>query len=163
MAARIELLDGHHPRVDLDCGVPALNEFLQRHAGQQQRRGIGKTWVAVDDGLAVLGFVTVSAGGVSTATLPSDLKLPRYPVPIMRIGRLAVDLRHRGQGIGMDLLSFALHLALDVSARIGLYAVVVDAKDDTAAHFYRRHGFIPTLDDARCLFLPLSWLAQAKP
>lgn len=163
MPARIELLDGQHPRANFDCGVPALNEFLQRHAGQQQRRGIGKTWVAVDEGLAVLGFVTVSAGGVSTATLPSTLKLPRYPVPIMRIGRLAVDLRHRGQGIGMDLLSFALHLALDVSARIGLYAVVVDAKDDTAASFYRRHGFIPTLDDARCLFLPLSWLAQATP
>lgn len=162
MSARIDLLDGQHQRTGFDCGVSALNDFLQKHAGQQHRRGIGKTYVAVDDGTKVLGFVTVSAGRVSTANLPPDLRLPRYPIPILRIGRLAVDLRHRGQGIGMDLLSFALHLAMDVSARIGLYAVVVDAKDDKAADFYRRHGFCASLDDAHCLYLPISWLTKHK-
>ncbi len=160
MVARIELLDSQHNRADFDCGDTALTEFLRRHAGQQHRRGIGKTYVALDQEGAVQGFVTVSAGSVVVGNFPANLKLPRYPVPILRVGRLAVDLRHRGTGIGLDLLSFALRLAMEVSAKIGLYAVVVEAKNDKAAEFYRRHGFCPTLDDANCLFLPLSWLAK---
>lgn len=161
MPARIELLDGHD-RADFDCGVPALNDFLQRQASQQHRRGIGKTYVALSDSGAVQGFNTVSAGSVATAALPGNLKLPRYPVPILRIGRLAVDLRHRGAGLGQELLSFALHLAMDVSAKIGLYAVVVDAKDDTASNFYRRHGFHASLDDPHCLFIPVTLLTKSN-
>ena len=159
---RIELLDSQHDRSNFDCGNHALNDFLQRHAGQQHRRGIGKTYVALEVLGAVQGFVTVSAGNVATAALPGSLKLPRYPVPILRIGRLAVDLRNRGTGIGHELLSFALHLAMEVSEKIGLYAVVVDAKDDKAAEFYRRHGFSASLDDQYCLFIPLVWLTKAN-
>ncbi|MDR3222008.1 MAG: GNAT family N-acetyltransferase [Candidatus Accumulibacter sp.] len=80
-----------------------------------------------------------------------------------RINLLAVDGRYQGRGIGQDLLAFALRLAVDFSARIGLYAVVIDAQDDKnkkAAGICRRLGFLPTLDDPRCLFLPLSALKQ---
>jgi GNAT superfamily N-acetyltransferase len=163
MALRIELVDGHAGRHSFDCGVAALNDFLSRQAGQQQRKGFGKTYVALADGEDVIGgFVTVSVGQVAATELPPDLKLPRYPVPILRIGRLAVDNRLQGQGVGHELLAFALHLALDFSERVGLYAVVVNAKDDRVAGFYRKLGFRPTLGDALCLYLPLAVLRQTR-
>lgn len=163
MASRIELLDGRHRRDGFDCGVAALNEFLRRLADQQQRRGFGKTYVALaGNGTDVIGFITVAVGQVEARALPTQRKLPRQPVPMLRIGRLAVDGRMQGQGIGLDLLAFALRLAIDFSERVGLYAVVVDAKDDRAAAFYRRLHFEPTLDDPLCLFLPLSRLARTR-
>lgn len=162
MAARIELLAERHVRDGFDCGEPALNDFLRRQAGQQQHRGFGKTYVALaDDETTVVGFVTVCAGQVATEQLPPHLKLPRYPAPMLRIGRLAVDSRHQGQGIGRDLLSFALQLALDFSRRVGLYAVVVDAKHEKARAYYSALGFQSTGDDPLCLFLPLSTLSRS--
>lgn len=163
MALRIELLEARHGREDFDCGNEALNDFLRRRAGQQQRRGFGKTYVVLaDNGMDVIGFVTVSVGQVEARALPLQLKLPRHPAPMLRIGRLAVDKRAQGKGIGRDLLAFSLHLALEFAERVGLYALVVDAKDAQAAEFYRRLHFEPTLDDALCLFLPLSRLAQTR-
>lgn len=164
MAIRIERLSSEHDRSNFDCGEPALNDFLQRLAGQQQRRGFSKTYVALAEGEnAVLGFVTLSAGEVATGQLPPALKLPRYPAPVLRIGRLAVDRRRQGQGIGQDLLAFALRLAVEFSRQVGLYAVLVDAKHARAEAFYRRLGFIPTAADALCLFLPLATLEKALP
>lgn len=163
MALRIELLDGAHRRDGFDCGHDVLNDFLWRKAGQQQRRGFGKTYVALADrGTDVIGFVTISVGQVEARALPALLKLPRHPVPMLRIGRLAVDKRHQGKGVGQDLLVFALRLALEFAERVGLYAVVVDAKDTQAAEFYRRLHFEPTLDDELCLFLPLSRLVKTR-
>ena len=163
MAPRIELLEARHGRDDFDCGNDALNDFLRRRAGQQHRRGFGKTYVVLgDNGADVIGFVTVSVGQVEARALPSQLKLPRHPAPMLRIGRLAVDKRAQGKGMGRELLAFALHLALEFAERVGLYAVVVDAKDAQAADFYRRLHFEPTLDDDLCLFLPLSRLAKTR-
>lgn len=163
MAPRIELLEARHGRNDFDCGNAALNDFLRRQAGQQQRRGFGKTYVVLaDNGMDVIGFVTVSVGQVEAQVLPPQLKLPRHPTPMLRIERLAVDKRAPGKEIGRDLLAFALRLALEFAECVGLHAVVVDAKDAHAAEFYRRLHFEPTLDDALCLFLPLSRLAKAK-
>ena len=159
----IELLEARHEREDFDCGNAPLNDFLRRQAGQQQRRGFGKTYVVLaDNKVDVIGFVTVSVGQVEARALPSQLKLPRHPAPMLRIGRLAVDRRAQGKGIGRDLLAFALHLALEFAERVGLYAVVVDAKDAHAAEFYRCLHFEPTLDDALCLFLPLSTLTKTR-
>ncbi len=163
MLSRIELLDARHRRDGFDCGNDVLNDFLCHRAGQQQRRGFGKTYVAVEgEGADVIGFVTVSVGQVEVEALPTRLKLPRHPAPMLRIGRLAVDKREQGKGIGQDLLVFALQLALEFSERIGLYAVVVDTKDARAAEFYRRLHFEPTLDDPLCLFLPLARLAKTR-
>ncbi len=163
MPSRIELLEARHRRDEFDCGSDALNDFLRYRAGQQQRRGFGKTYVALaDNGTDVIGFVTVSVGQVEAEALPAHLKLPRHPAPMLRIGRLAVDKREQGKGMGQNLLVFALRLALEFSERIGLYAVVVDAKDAQVAGFYRRLHFEPTLDDELCLFLPLSRLAKTR-
>ena len=114
-----------------------------------------------EDGVTVTGFVTVSAGQIATTSLPSQLKLPRYPAPILRIGRLAVDARHQGEGIGRYLLAFALRLAVAFSQRVGLYAVVVDAKHDKAKAFYMKLGFIACVDNPLCLYLPIATLEQA--
>ncbi|TSA00416.1 MAG: GNAT family N-acetyltransferase [Rhodocyclaceae bacterium] len=158
----ILLLNAQHRREGFDCGNAALNDFLLRQAGQQQRRGFGKTYVAVaEDAVSVTGFVTLSAGQVATSALPGHLKLPRYPTPMLRIGRLAVDVRQQGNGIGRDLLAFALRLAVEFSQRVELYAVVVDAKHDKAKAFYVRMGFIACLDNPLSLYLPIATLEQS--
>lgn len=162
MPLRIERLAARHQRAEFDCGVAALNEFLRRQAGQLSRRGFGKTYVALaDDGITVVGFVTVSAGQTQTAKMPPHLKLPRYPAPLLRIGRLAVDRRCQGLGTGQQLMSFALQLALEFSQVVGLYAVVVDAKHEAAKVFYETLGFTAMLDDPLCLYLPISTLQKS--
>ena len=158
----VQLLGAEHRREGFDCGDAALNDFLLRQAGQQQRRGFGKTYVALAcDGVSVIGFVTVSAGQVATSALSSQAKLPRYPAPVLRIGRLAVDARHQGKGVGQDLLAFVLRLAVEFSQRVGLYAVVVDAKHDKAKAFYVKLGFIVCVDNPLCLYLPVATLERA--
>ena len=96
MKIRIERLAAHHQREQFDCGNPALNEFLHKQAGQQQRRGFGKTYVALaENGLDVIGFVTLSAGQIASQSLPQPPSLPHSPAPILRIGRLAVDRKSK--------------------------------------------------------------------
>ena len=161
MVVRIERLAARHQRVGFDCGEPALNDFLLRQAGQLERRGFGKTYVALEeDGLQVVGFVTLSAGQVDTQKLPPQLKLPRHPSPTLRIGRLAVDRHRHGQGTGQHLMSFALQLALEFSQQVGLYAVLVDAKNNKAKTYYETLGFVATIDDPLCLYLPISTLTK---
>lgn len=158
----IRRLDAQHRRAGFDCGDAALNEFLLRQAGRQQRRGFGKTYVALSgDGATVIGFVTVSAGQVATDSLSSQARLPRHPAPMLRIGRLAVDVRHQGKGIGQDLLAFAFRLTVEFSQRVGLYAVVVDAKHDKAKAYYLKLGFIACVDNPLCLYLPVATLEQS--
>lgn len=161
MVVRIERLAARHQRAGFDCGEPALNDFLQRQAGQMERRGFGKSYVALAlDGIQVVGFVTLSAGQVESQKFPSHLKLPRYPAPTLRIGRLAVDRQQQGLGIGQHLMSFALQLALEFSLQVGLYAVVVDAKNQRVKEFYGALGFVATVDDSLCLYLPMATLAK---
>jgi len=163
MKLRIERLAAHHQREAFDCGNPALNEFLRKQASQQQRRSFGKTYVALaENGLSVIGFVTISAGQIATQSLPQPPSPPRSPAPILRIGRLAVDRQKQGDGVARNLLSFALKIALEFSETVGLHAVAVDAKDSHAATFYQQLGFSATLDNPLCLFLPISHLQQAR-
>jgi len=163
MTLRIGALAAHHDRHNFDCGEPALNAFLQRQANQLNRKGFGKTYVALaDDGITVVGFVTVSAGQAQTEKLPVHLKLPRYPASVLRVGWLAVDARAQGRGIGRQLMAFALQLAFDFSRQVGLYAVIVDAKHDKARLFYEGLGFSPTLDDPLCLFLPIAMVQALR-
>lgn len=163
MVVQIERLAANHQRGRFDCGEPALNEFLQRQASQLERRGFGKTYVALAaDGIEVVGFVTLSAGQAGSQNLSPLLKLPRYPTPILRIARLAVTRSQQGQGTGQHLMSFALLLALEFSSQVGLYAVVVDAKNAKAKAFYVTLGFIPTLDNALCLYLPMATVAKLQ-
>ena len=161
--ARFEfhLLDKSFDRTGFDCGVPALNAFLAHQARQAQTKGFNKTYVACLEGDArktVRGYYAVSMGQIGLFALPEALRksLPKNPVPIARIGRLAIDLRYQGQGLGRELLVNALKRVRGASQVIGAYAVAVDAKDATARGFYEKYGFIAFMDDPLSLFLPIA-------
>jgi len=124
------------------------------------RRRVTACYVAVncDDG-RVAGFYTLSAAQVCLRQLQK--KLPRYPVvPAVRIGRLAVERRFQGRGLGAGLLVDALFRA--INADIAAYTAIVDAKDDRAAAFYRHHGFLDLDPDQRILFIPLARLIETS-
>lgn len=112
---------------------------------------------------ALIGYYTLSAASIQSAGLPEAMlrRLPRYDtLPAVLLGRLAVDVRYRGRGFGEILLLDALHRALAQSGQITAMAVVVDAKDDAAGHFYEHFGFQPLTNDARRLFLPMASIAK---
>lgn len=164
MKVVITELSQRHDRVGFDCGQPALNQFLQRFARQRSVRDFSKTYVICKpDAQQILGFYAISSGSIDFAHWPPTLRLPRYPVPVARLGRLAVDKQAQGRGLGAVLLSHAVHLAVMLAEHIGLYALVVDAKDESAAAFYARHGFACFPDRPMMLFLTLEMARQASP
>lgn len=154
---RIERLDAHD-RSGFDCGVPALNAYLKKQAGQEVRRRVTACYLLIEQSTsAIAGYYTLSAGSVLLSDLPEPTakKLPRYPtVPVVRIGRLAVDQRYRGQKLGSILLYDAIKRT--AAGEIGAYAAVVDAKDDAAAAFYERYGFTAFASAPRVLYLAIS-------
>lgn len=156
---REERLARHHDRAGFDCGVPELNEYLQRYARQNQERGGAKTFVAaaLDSPSRVLGYYTISPGAIAFAQAPSAVTrgLARYEVPVFRLGRLAVALRTQGKGLGADLLLAAGERALAVAREVGGVALAIDAKDERAAAWYHRFGAMRLLDDPLKLVLPL--------
>ena len=160
----IEKLNAQHQRGDFDCGEPMLNDFLQRQSGQLARKGYGKTYVALNnDRRTVIGFLTLSVGQLEATYLSPDLKLPRYPAPVMRIGRLAVSVKAQGHGVGQHLMAFALRISLEFSQQAGLYAVLVEAKHSKAKAFYEKLGFVATRDNPLLLYLPISILQKMPP
>ena len=131
-------------RTTFHSGEPDLDRFLVKYAGQNQfRHHIGTTYVAAEDS-CILGYATVAAGHVEAEDLPSGLlrKLPRYPLPVLRLARLAVHSMARKRGLGKELLRHVFLLALTMSKEYGCVGVVVDAKPD-AVEFYTRFGFSP--------------------
>jgi GNAT superfamily N-acetyltransferase len=154
----IQLLNERHDRDPFDCGEPALNEYLRRYARQNQERGVSRTFVAVPESEPpVVGFYSLAAGSVAFEYVPSPLRrrLPRYPVPVAHLARLATCQSVRGQGLGEALLFDALQRALRAAEEIGIVAVDVRAKTERARAYYERYGFRSLADDESHLFLPL--------
>lgn len=140
----IRVLREHDDRSSFLSGDADLDRFFRQFAGQNQfRHHVGVTYVA-DDGDRILGFATVAAAHVEIEGLPvaARKKLPRYPLPVLRLARLGVDLRAQGQGLGIQLLRFVLQLALGMAGNYGCVGVIVDAKPN-AIGFYTKYGFIP--------------------
>jgi GNAT superfamily N-acetyltransferase len=158
----IEPLGKAHDRAAFSCGVPALDDYLQRRASQDAKRRVAAPFMLIEDGgAAVCGYYTLSQMAVEIEDLPEDVtkKLLKYPmVPVTLLGRLAVDLRFRGQGLGEYLLMDALRRSWTLSREIAAMAILVDAKDETAASFYETYEFrrLPGRHDR--LFLPMSML-----
>lgn len=158
----IERLASHHSRAEFRSSVEPLDRYLRTQASQDIRRRVSACFVAVDPVGIVAGYYTLAMSAVLLSDLSEEhaKRLPRYPtVPVARLGRLAVDGRWRGKGLGGALLWDAVKRA--ARAEIAAYALLVDAKDDDAAAFYSHHGFL-TLDGfltlgggGRSLFLPL--------
>ncbi len=155
-----QVLDARlHDRAGFHCGVPALDDYLRKYAAQQNAKGISTVFVLVDDAAPskILGFHTLSAAQVGVQQL-SDTerkKLPRYPVPCFRMGRLARTIESRGAGLGEVLIGCAVDRCLHARSLVGAYALLVDAKDEKAKSFYERYGFIPYVDAPMSLYLPL--------
>ncbi len=164
MELEFQPLDKSIDRTSFDCGVPALNEYFQKYALQNHSKNVGKTFVALARGAesAVAGYYTVSMAEIAREKMPETgfKHLPKYPVPAMRIGQLAVDRHFSNKGIGEKLLLDALHRAVFLAGKVGLYAVLVDAKDPEAAKFYHKYGFIPLAAQPRTLFLPVQTIQQ---
>lgn len=161
MSLAIERLASHHVRADFRSGVEPLDRYLRTQADQDAKRRVSACFVAVDQVRTVAAYYTLAMSGVLLSDLTVDQAkgLPRYPmVPAARLGRLAVDEHWRGRGLGGALLWDAVERA--ARAEVAAYALLVDAKDDIAAAFYRHHGFLTLAGDARTLFLPL---ASATP
>lgn len=154
----IEPLGKRHDRVAFSCGLPELDRYLARLAGQDVRRRIARVFVCTAKGSdTVLGFYTLSALAIDLSSLPEELsrKLPRHPVPCALIGRLAVDQSVWGHGLGRMLLIDAIKRTIRASDIMAIHAVVVDAKNNAAKQFYEGFGFAPMQDDSMRLFLPL--------
>ena len=160
---RIAALGKGHDRNAFSCGSFALDRYLQQQARQDADKRAAAPFVLTEPPAArVLGFYTLSALLVSVSELPETLakKLPRYPqLPVTLLGRLAVDQSLKGKGLGQFLLMDALRRSLDASAGIAAMAVVVDAKDEAAASFYRRFGFTPLQQQPGRLFLAMTVIA----
>ena len=148
---------GSHDRTTFNSGSAPLDRYLREQVTQDVRRRVAACFVAATDGTRIAGYYTLASASLLLAELPTSTgrKLPRYPtVPAVRMGRLAVDQGFKGQGLGSALLADALGRA--ARSEVAAYALMVDAKDDAAANFYRHHGFIALADSPRTLFLPLA-------
>ncbi len=156
-------LSSKHDRSAFACGQPTLDRFLRESARQNQDRGVSRTFVLTrGDESRVFGYYTLAAGQIERSHLPpnSSKSLPKYPVPVVLLGRLAVDETVQAEGLGKRLLWDALQRCLSASASIGVFAVFVEAIDEPAAAFYRHYGFIPFPDQPLKLFLPLNTIRQ---
>jgi len=158
-------LAAQHDRRAFDCGDHDLNSYLQRYARQNHARGGAKCFVALDPDTPdrILGFYTLSPGGLLYERLPQGLRqgLGRYDVPVFRLGRLAVEHNMQGCGLGGDLLMAAGARALLAAEQVGGVAILIDAKTERAAEWYRSHGAVPLTDAPLSLILPLKMIAAA--
>jgi GNAT superfamily N-acetyltransferase len=160
----VEPLDRSHERAEFACGKGPLDNFLRSLVSQYEKRRLGRTYVAVRPGeKRVLGYDTLASGAVSFENLPQPAtrKLPRHPVPVILLARLAVDQSAQGQGLGGFLLADALRRCLSLAGQLGVHAVEVDAVDDQARAFYERYGFVALQDDPLHLYLPVATVEDA--
>ena len=153
-ALQIEKLGRHHAVESFTCGQPELDRFLIRHALQARQSGSSQTYIALN-GAEVVGFYTLVTGHVEHANAPPRVVkgMPRHPIPLLVLARLAVHSKTQERGLGAGLLLDALGRTLQVADMIGVRALAVHAKDERAVAFYRHFGFTPSPTDARHLFM----------
>ena len=161
----VQPLGQNHDRAAFSCGVETLDHYLQKQAGQEQRKNIARVFVA--EGARpqdIAGYYTLSSYGIDVVDLPEAQRkrLPRYPIiPAALIGRLAVGISYQGSGLGEYLLLDALARLVHASGEVASHAVVVDAIDGRAVSFYRKYGFIPFPSHPMRLFLPTATAKSA--
>ena len=139
-----EPLTTQHRLEDFDCGKPALNDWLLRHARQAQGSGSAKTFVAAEDEGRVAGYFSLTVGQVDTLEAPQRIRMGmgQYPLPVVILARLAVSEVDQGRGIGFGLLKDAIRRTMLIADQAGIRAMMTHPIDDEAARFYTRFGFI---------------------
>lgn len=158
------LLTKTHIRDTFECGNEALNEFLKNYALQNQRKNTSRTYVTAREN-RVVGYYTLVYSVVSTEEVTEKVKagLGKYPIPVMLLARLAVDVTERGKGLGKALLKDALSNTAKASEIAGLRALLVDAKDDEAKAFYEKFGFQPSPINKYRLMLRIDDIRESLP
>lgn len=155
-----------HQRDRFDCGQASLDEFLHRYARQNDDLELGRTFVAILPGdLRVLGYYTLGAGSIEVEHLPEEerRRLPRYPIPVIHLGRLAVDRSVQSLGLGRFLLVNALRRAWTASREVAAFAVEIVAIDDRARAFYAKYGFRELRDDRLHMYLSMKSIGKLFP
>jgi len=157
----VEALASHHDRAGFNCGVPALDLYLQRQARQDMNRRLAAVFILTPDSKTIAGFYTLSASSMFATELPPDAaeNLPRFPLPITLLGRMAISSSLQGQHLGDLILAHALRRALAGSAQVGSWAVAVDAKIG-ARDFYLKRGFLPLPLQPDRLVLPMTTITK---
>lgn len=156
MALRIEKLRREHQVDNFDCGKEPLNRFLVRFAFQAQLSNSSQTYLALSE-QEIVGYYTLVFGDVGFEDAPERLRkgMPRHPIPLMVLGRLAVSKEWAGKGIGSGLLKDAMKRTIDAAEIAGLRAFAVHAKDEEAHAFYTHFNFIESPSDPLHLFVLL--------
>lgn len=162
---RIEPFDRSHERSEFSCGKASLDDFLRKLVKPYEERNLGRTYVAVPSGeKKICGYYTLASGAISFENLPpAAKKLPKHPVPVILLARLAVDVSAQRRGLGELLLLDALRRSLQLAETVGVYAVEVDAIDVQAKTFYEKYGFESLLDEERHLYLPIATIRGLFP
>lgn len=138
-----EALGSQHRLEGFDCGKPALNDWLLRHARQAQASGSAKTFIVADDA-RVAGYYSLTVGQVDTLDAPERVRkgMGQYPVPVVILARLAVSTQDQGRGIGAGMLQDAIRRTLLIAEQAGIRALLTHPVDEAAARFYIRFGFV---------------------
>lgn len=157
----VEKLATHHDATSFDCGNRELNQFIHRFALSSQQSHSSQTYVACRNG-GIAGYYTLAVGAVSRDEAPERIAkgLAKHPIPVMVLGRLAVDLRDQGAGLGRALLKDALLRTVNAADIAGIRAIVVHAKDEQAKQWYRQFDFDPSPTDPLHLFLVMKDLKR---
>ena len=146
-----------HDRAGFESGDPTLDQWLRRYAGQNRRHDTAATWVILDADDVVVAYASIAMTGIDrSAAPPSVARRAPDPVPALLLGRLAVDRRHAGLGIGTALAAHVLATAVELNSKAACRAVVVTALNSEARRWWERLGF-QALDptDETCLDLYL--------
>ena len=148
--------DARHRVDEFDCGKQVLTDWLLRHARQAQGSGSARTFVSCD-GDRVAGYYSLTVGQIDTMEAPERVRkgMGQYPIPLVILARLAVDLDYQGQSLGCSLLQDAIHRAVAVAEHAGIRAMLTHPLDAEAAAFYRRFGFESVPQNDRHLILLL--------
>lgn len=138
-----ESLGLQHRLEGFDCGKPALNDWLLRHARQAQTSGSAKTFGVADDD-RVVGYFSLTVGQIDTLDAPERIRkgMGQYPVPVVILARLAVSTLGQGCGIGFGLLQEAIRRTMLIAEQAGIRAMLTHPIDEEAAKFYTRFGFV---------------------
>lgn len=154
-------LEERHDCASFDCGQPALNDWLRQQALKNEARGASRTYVVCVE-QRVVGYYALATGAVARAAATGKVRrqMPE-PIPVMVIGRLAVDVRHQGQGLGYGLLRDALLRTLQVAGQTGIRAVLLHAMTADAKTFYQRAGFHESPVDPLLLMITMDDVEKA--
>lgn len=160
-----EHIQAHHELAAFDCGEPELNDWLRLQALKNEASGASRAYVICADG-RVVGYYALATGAIARAAASGKVRrqMPD-PIPVMIIGRLAVDVRHQGQGFGYGLLRDALLRTVQVAEQTGIRAVLLHAMTAEAKKFYQRAGFQESPIDPMTMMITIADIerALAKP